>query len=108
VVAGNGNASSVTAYLIVEVEADTYCYNPANGAKDPGGVPGHQDFTITGDAQTFDCKNGKADLQNVCASLDIVVSCPNPQWTGVVSNLNIISVTLVINDKTLDVTEYYL
>ena len=107
VVAGNGNASSVTAYLIVEVEANTFCYNPAGGAKDPGGVPGHQDFTITGEAQTFDCKNGKADLKDVCAALDIVVDCPNPKWSGVIDDLNIISVVVVINGKILDVSSYY-
>jgi hypothetical protein len=107
VVAGNGNASSVSAYLIVEVEANTFCYNPAGGAKDPGGVPGHQSFTVIGEAQTFDCRNGKAHLQDVCAEIGIVVDCPNPKWTGVVDDLNIVSVVLVINGKLLDVSNYY-
>ena len=106
VVAGNGNASSVTAYLEVEVEANTFCYNPAGGAKDPGGVPGHQDFVFTGEEQTFNCKNGKANI-DVCAELDIVVDCPNQQWKGVVEDLSIISVTLWINGIPLDVTDYY-
>lgn len=107
VVAGNGNASSVNAYLIVDVEADTYCFNPAGGAKDDIGVPGHMDFTVIGEAETFDCRNGKAYIENVCATLGIVVDCPNNKWTGVVENLIIKSVVLVINGKTLDVSSYY-
>jgi hypothetical protein len=107
VVAGNGNASSVNAYLIVDVEADTYCFNPAGGAKADIGVPGHMDFTVVGEAETFDCRNGKAYIENVCAALDIVVDCPNPKWAGVVENLVIKSVVLVINGKLLDVTSYY-
>jgi hypothetical protein len=107
VVAGNGNASSVNAYLIVEVDASTLCYNPAGGAKEADGVPGHKNVIIQGPSQTFDCRNGKAFLQNVCTSLDIAVDCPNDQWTGVVEDLSILSVTLVINGKTLDVSSYY-
>ncbi|WP_099148253.1 hypothetical protein [Flavilitoribacter nigricans] len=107
VVAGNGNASSVTAYLEVAVDAETLCYNPAGGAKDDVGVPGHQSFTVKGEAQTFDCKNGKANLQNVCAALNIEVSCPNWKWTGVVEDVHILSVSLIINGKTLDVTNFY-
>lgn len=106
-VAGNDNSSSVNAYLIVHVEAETYCFNPAGGARDDIGVPGHTDFTVIGEAETFDCRNGKAYIENVCASLDIMVDCPNPKWTGVVENLIVNSVVLVINGKTLDVTSYY-
>lgn len=108
VVAGNGNASSVTAYLIVDVECDTYCFNPAGGAKDDIGVPGHQGFTFQGEEQTFDCRNGKANLQNVCAALNIDPGCPNAQWEGVIENLQVNSVILMINGKALDVTGYYL
>lgn len=104
VVAGNGNASSVDAYLIVEIEADTYCRNPAGGAKDDIGVPGHMDYTITGDVQTFDCKNGKASI-HVCADVP-GPDCPNPQWTGWVENVFIKSAVLVINGIPLNVSRY--
>lgn len=107
IVAGNGNASSVAAHIIVELDAKTLCFNPAGGAKDNVGVPGHQSFTVVGEQQNFDCRNGKADLRDVCAVLNIVVPCPNAQWTGVIEDFRIINVTLIINGKALDVTSFY-
>lgn len=107
IVAGNGNASSVAAHIVAEVDARTLCFNPAGGAKEDVGVPGHQSFTVVGEQQIFDCRNGKADLRDVCAVLNIVVSCPNAKWTGVVEDFNVISVTLIINGKALDITGFY-
>jgi hypothetical protein len=104
-VSGLGNASTVSAYLIVDATGDSECINPAG--KVEGGVPG-QPIKATGDTQTFSCRNGKATITNVCATLEAMCKTSNTTWTKSLSNVEIIKVTLIINGVSLDVTSYFL
>lgn len=102
---GCGNASSVTAYLVVSGTATTLCYNKGNGTGQEGGaVPGQTNFTSQSPAQTFDATNGHASF-SLCTSVG--GSCKGGGMDHYeVTDVDITDAYLVVNGKKVSLKGY--
>lgn len=103
IVYGNGNASSVQAYLKVEGSATTEC---KNGGQDAGPVSGQTSFSTQSPTQTFPATNGNANF-SLCTTL--IGSCKGQGsgWSSAVANVIITKVTLYVNGSAVDLTTYF-
>lgn len=102
-VSGLGDASSVTAKLIVEGTFDSHCFN---GGADSGPIPG-QKFSVQGPSQTFSATNGNIIIQNLCAS--VAGACKSQGgsgWTSEISSTTITNLYLLINNKQVSLNEF--
>ena len=105
-ITGIGNASTVKAQLVIQGTADSECFNGGNSVKS---IPGQ---TITAKSELAEFtpdKNGNVTISGVCAH--ILGGCKSKGgsgWSSEVSNVNITSVILMINNKPVDLTSYYL
>jgi hypothetical protein len=95
---GCGNASSVTAYLVVEGTASTSCFVKGNGTgQDDESVPGQSSFKASSPSQTFDATNGAAAF-SLC--VNIGGSCKGGGMDHYeVTGVTITNAYLVVNGK---------
>jgi hypothetical protein len=95
---GCGNASSVTAFLVVEGTATTLCFNSGNGTgQDGGAVPGQTSFKVSSPTQTFNATNGSAPF-SLC--VNIGGSCKGGGMDHYeVTGVTITNAYLVVNGK---------
>jgi hypothetical protein len=102
-VTGVGDASSVTAKLVIEGTFDSHCFN---GGADSGPIPG-QKFSVQGPTQTFSATNGNVIIQNLCAS--VTAGCKTQGgsgWTSEISSVSISNLYLLINNKQVSLNEF--
>jgi len=95
---GCGNASSVTAYLVVEGTASTLCFVKGNGTgQEDEAVPGQSSFKAQSPSLTFDATNGAAAF-SLC--VNIGGSCKGGGMDHYeVTGVNITNAYLVVNGK---------
>lgn len=102
---GCGNASSVTAYIVVEGTATTLCFNNGNGTGQEGGaVPGQTSFKTQSPSQTFDATNGAAPF-SLC--VNIGGSCKGGGMEHYeVTGVTITDAYLVVNGKKVSLNSF--
>ena len=95
---GCGNASSVTASLVIEGTATTLCFNNGNGTgQDNGAVPGQTSFKVSSPNINFDATNGAAPF-SLC--LNIGGSCKGGGMEHYeVTGVTITNAYLIVNGK---------
>lgn len=112
-ITGAGNSTSVSAFLEAVGTADVLCYNNGQNKKeDPSYMPG-QTFKATGNTVNLGAPDSNGNIiitadDHVCVTIS--GSCKNAKggfgWTSEVSNVDITKLTLYINGKPVDMTEY--
>lgn len=102
---GCGDASSVTASLVVEGTATTLCFNKGNGTgQENEAVPGQTSFKVSSPSLNFDATNGNAPF-SLC--VNIGGSCKGGGMEHYeVTGVTITNAYLIVNGKKVSLNGY--
>jgi len=100
-ISGLGNVSDVQITLSYSATVYGECFNPGN--KDES-VPAHNNvIPSSGETFTAPVRNGRAQGCFTSTTVFSAGSCPNPNWTSVVTDVSFRSITLTVLGKTFNV-----
>ena len=99
---GCGDASSISAYLLVEGTGTTTCNN---GGSDPGPVPGQTSFQLQSETKIFEATNGHAYFE-LCATQTGSCQGNGNGWFHTVSGVTITKLVVVVNGKEVNLMKY--
>jgi hypothetical protein len=100
-ISGLGNISEVQITLSYSATVFGECFNPGN--KDES-VPAHNNvIPRSGETFTAPVHNGRANACFTSTTVFTAGSCPNPNWTSVVTDVAFSNITLTVLGKTFNV-----
>jgi len=100
-ISGLGNVTEVQITLSYSATVFAECFNPGN--KDES-VPAHNRVVpSSGETFTAPVRNGRAVACFNSTTVFSPGSCPNPNWTGVVTDVSFSNITLTVLGKTFNV-----